>query len=122
MPTKKNCVTKNPTLLVSSVRNFCQNNFGKTGHFWGGSHKARKSRDGSVLRNGWIWGFESRKNQACHLFLLLNSCWFFSPTANRFFPYGMRNGCRAFQTHSPSSTTREGNVFPIRSNKKQISE
>lgn len=54
-----------------------------------GSHKERRVRDKSILRNGWIWWFQSH----CFCFFVL----FFSPpTPDRFFPYGRRNGYRAF--------------------------
>lgn len=72
------------TLSVSSVRNFHRTNFSKTRHFFG-SHKARQGRDGSVFRNGWIWGFESHKDQVCQLFLLLSLC-FFPLNCRQIFP------------------------------------
>lgn len=100
------CYTWNKTtLLVSGVRTFCQNNFGKTRLFL---VLVKQERAGMRRSQKWmdlgIWKSEKPSPP----FVSASLCWFFSPTANRFFPYGRRNGYRAFQTHSPSSTTRKG--------------
>ena len=118
MPTKKSSVTNEIKLFfqfqvseISIKVTLVKQNF----FVFFGFYKARKAWDESVLWNGWIWGFKSHKDQVCQSFLLLPLCCFvfFPPMADRFFPYGRRNGCKAFQTHIPPVEQPEREIcFP----------
>lgn len=118
MPTKKSSATNEIKPLISSVRNFYQNNCDKTIHFVG-SHKARRGRDKSILRNGESWRFESHKDQVFHLFLLLSFVLFFLSNCREILPRWEEKWVQSIPgTHVPCPRTRKGNVPPITSNKK----